>query len=198
MASLWSEITDVVGSAAPMVGGLLGGPAGSAAGRLVASALGVEAQPDKVASAVKNDPQAATKLKELEQEHARELRSMSLEAETARLSQVNRTMRAEAASNDAYVRRWRPTFGYLTAVTWAAQAGGIVYAIVATPQFAAELINAITALTPMWGVALAVLGINVHKRSQDKQVQAGQTSDGGMLGALTERLRSGVAKQAEG
>lgn len=198
MASLWSDIAGVVGEAAPVVGGLLGGPAGSAAGRLVASALGVDDDPDQVQRALKDDPEALARIKAMEQDHIRELRRMSLEAETARLSQVNRTMRAEAASNDAYVRRWRPTFGYLCALTWAAQAGGIVYAIVATPAYAAELINAITALTPMWGVALAVLGINVHKRSQDKQVQAGQKPDGGMLGALTERLRSGAAKQAEG
>jgi len=36
----------------------------------------------------------------------------------------------------------------------------------------------VTALTPMWGIALAVLGVNVHKRSQDKQVAAGQAPSG--------------------
>ena len=187
--ALWSDIADTVGQAAPVVGGLLGGPAGSAAGRMVASALGVENEPERIQTALENDPEALVKIKALEQDHARELRRMALEAETSRLAQVNATMRAEAASHDAYVRRWRPTFGYLTALTWAGQCGGLVYAIVATPAYAAELIQAVTALTPMWGVALAVLGINVHKRSQDKQVAKGQSPDTGLLGALADRVR---------
>jgi hypothetical protein len=66
--------------------------------------------------------------------------------------------------------------------------GGIVYAMVATPEFAAELVNAVTALTPLWGIALAVLGINVAKRSQDKRIAAGQTPEG-LVDALAGRLR---------
>jgi len=192
--SVWSDIAETVGEAAPVVGSLLGGPAGGAVGRMVAGVLGVDAQPDSVASALRDDPEALVKLKRLEAEHARELRRMHLEAETARLGEVNATMRAEAAAQDPYVRRWRPTFGYLCSATWAVQAGGLVYAIVATPQYAAELIEAVTALTPMWGIALAVLGINVHKRSQDKQVAAGQapgsmSRGGGLLGALAGRIQ---------
>lgn len=185
----WSDIADVVGQAAPVVGTLLGGPAGGAVGGLVASALGVEAAPDKVKSAIEADPEAAVKLRTLEREHAREMRRMTIEAETARLAEVNRTMRAEAASNDPYVRRWRPTWGYVAALTWAVMVGGVVYAIVATPEYAAELINAVTALTPLWGVALGVLGINVAKRSQDKQIAAGHGPPQGLLSAIAERIK---------
>jgi hypothetical protein len=39
-----------------------------------------------------------------------------------------------------------------------------------------------------WAVALSVLGVNVAKRSQDKQVTAGQQPGGGLLGAITKRL----------
>lgn len=189
--SVWSDIAETVGKAAPLVGGLLAGPAGSSAGNLVANALGVENSPDSVQTALQNDPKWRAKLKALEQDHQRELRRMALEAETQRLAQVNRTMRAEAGSADPFVRRWRPTFGYLAALTWAAQTGAIVYAIVATPQWAAELIQSITALTPMWSVALAVLGIQVRERSKDKAVAAGQRPEPGILGAIAERIRAG-------
>ena len=36
----WKDVANVVGKAAPILGTLLGGPAGAAVGALVASALG--------------------------------------------------------------------------------------------------------------------------------------------------------------
>jgi hypothetical protein len=66
--------------------------------------------------------------------------------------------------------------------------GAIAWAIVARPEQAGSVAQAITALTPMWGVALAVLGINVSARSRDKCVQAGQAPAPGLLQALAERI----------
>jgi len=194
--SVWSDVAAAVGEAAPVVGGLLGGPAGSAAGRLVASALGVEDDPDAVRRALAKDPEALAKIQALEQEHVRELRRMTLEAESTRLAQVNRTIRAEVTSEDAYVRRWRPTFGYAVALAWTVQMGGLTYAVVMTPEFAAEILNAITNMSVIWGVALSVLGINVAKRSQDKAVQAGQLPRPGLLDRLAAPLVGGTGRDA--
>lgn len=182
----WSDIKGIIGKAAPVAGSLLGGPAGGAVGSLIAGALGVEDNPQAVANAVKSDPQAAVKLRRIEAQHAQEMRRLQLEAETARLSEVNKTMRTEAAANDPFVRRWRPMFGYAVAATWILQSCGLVYAMVVKPENASEIINAITALTPMWGIALAVLGVNVTSRSKDKQVAAGQKPKG-LLATLTGR-----------
>jgi hypothetical protein len=176
----WSDIGRIVGSAAPVVGTLLGGPAGGAVGGLVASWLGVdEPTPEKVGAAIKADPEAFAKLRAAELEHKAELERLAvqaetnrLEAETTQLVQINRTARAEAASNDAYVRRWRPTFGYAVALTWTATMAAAAYAIVATPTEAPAIIAALINLAPIWGVALAVLGVSVVKRSKDKEVAA--------------------------
>ena len=89
-------------------------------------------------------------------------------------------MRAETKSDDVFVRRWRPTWGYVTAFTWATQsiaiAAAIIWSTFVTPEFAGEILGAITsltgAMTAMWATALAVLGINIHSRSQDKKVEA--------------------------
>ncbi|QSM00587.1 TMhelix containing protein [Oceanospirillum phage vB_OliS_GJ44] len=70
----WSDITGLIGKAAPMLGGVIGGPAGAAVGSMVASALGVEDTPDAVAQAIKNDPDAMLKLKQLEADEAENLR----------------------------------------------------------------------------------------------------------------------------
>lgn len=192
----WSDVGGIVAKAAPLVGSLLGGPAGGAAGALVAKALGTEATPDATAAALQANPEALERVRTLELENERELTRMHLEAETARLTEVNKTMRAEAASNDGFVRRWRPFFGYSVAVAWVVQAFGIIgaclYAAIASPTEAGPIItavgNMVSALGMQWAVALSVLGVNVAKRSQDKQVAAGQKPDASLLGALTKRL----------
>lgn len=184
----WSDVGGLVAKAAPLIGSLLGGPAGGAAGALIARALGTEATPEATAAALQADPEALERVRKLELAHEADLTRMHLEAETARLGEINATMRAEAASHDGYVRRWRPTFGYLTAASWAVQCGAIAWAIVARPEQAGSVAQTITALTPMWGVALAVLGINVSARSRDKCVQAGQAPAPGLLQALAERI----------
>ena len=79
-------------------------------------------------------------------------------------------MRAEVQSQDIYVRRMRPTFGYLMAITWASQMLGIAYIIVFDTQRAGEVMAAIGSLSAIWAVGLSVLGIYVYKRSEDKKL----------------------------
>lgn len=87
--------------------------------------------------------------------------------------EVNASLRAEAASEDRYVRRMRPTFGYVMAATWAAQMGAVAWVVVASPQDAASVIEALGALSVVWSVGLSVLGVYVFKRSADKALAAG-------------------------
>lgn len=117
------------------------------------------------------------------------------------IRQVNRTMRQEIASEDAYVRRWRPTFGYAVAITWTIQMAGLTYAVVATPALAGEILAAMTHLSVIWGVALSVLGVTVAKRSQDKAWETGAAAPGGGLEALGRslaRLAAGGSRGGSG
>lgn len=66
MSISWSDISKVVGSVAPTIGTLLGGPAGAAVGSLVSTALGVNNDQASVSAALQNDPDALVKIKELE------------------------------------------------------------------------------------------------------------------------------------
>lgn len=111
-----------------------------------------------------------------------------LEAETARLIAVNETMRAEYGSDDKFVKRWRPFFGYIVSLTWLAQMLALGWVIIAEPAQAPGVITAMAGLSMMWGVALSVLGISVHKRSQDKQVAAG-VAPAGVVPAIMARLK---------
>lgn len=97
-----------------------------------------------------------------------------IDSEVRQLEAVNATMRAEYSSNDPYVRRARPTWLYVTAFTWALQAIALLVAVIVYPSLASSVINAISELTGMWSVALAVIGVAIKSRSDDKARAQGQ------------------------
>lgn len=78
-------MSEGVGKFAPLLGAALGGPVGAAAGTLAAAALGVRDSPVDVAAAVKSDPGAAIKLRELEMKHAESLQAMANKVDIARI-----------------------------------------------------------------------------------------------------------------
>lgn len=97
----WSDIASVVGKAAPIVGGLLGGPAGAAVGGLISTALGTDSTPDAVSAAILQDPQAAEKIKELEINSKMQLQQLAVTAEQNRLQAATAQYAAEAADRDS-------------------------------------------------------------------------------------------------
>jgi hypothetical protein len=108
-------------------------------------------------AAIKADPALALQLQQAWMAHDLAL----AQEETRQLAEINATMRAEAASDDRYVRRWRPTFGYAVALTWTATMAAISWAIVAEPAQAPSIIAALVNTAPIWGIALGVLGVAV-------------------------------------
>ena len=62
----WADIAQTVGKAAPLLGTLLGGPAGAAVGAIVASALGTGNDPEAVSAELAKNPDALVKLREIE------------------------------------------------------------------------------------------------------------------------------------
>jgi len=166
-----------------LIKNLAGDGAGAVAEKIVSTAMDLTGAGDAGAAAValRADPAAAlqykTALAHAEVEMAREA--------SKQLETVNQTMRKEAEALDAYVRRWRPTFGYVVAASWFLLMLAIGWVIVTDPAEAANVILAIGSLSTMWGVALAVLGVSVHSRSKDKATAAGRP---GALDALLNRL----------
>jgi len=107
------------------------------------------------------------------------------EAETARQAVVNETMRVESGAEDAFVRRWRPFFGYSVAIAWFIQSMAIAATMLLDPSKAATLIVAFGEGTAThWMVALSVLGIGIWSRSQDKRAGAGIAAAPGAVGAI--------------
>ncbi len=97
----WSDIGGIVGRAAPIVGTLLGGPAGAAVGALVASALNVPNDPDAVNVALAGNPEAMVRIQELQLSAQVELEKLAVQVETVRLQAAGAQYSAEAADRDS-------------------------------------------------------------------------------------------------
>jgi len=123
---------------------------------------------EKVDEALKNGGISPEQLAEANR-HTEKMATMEMENYQETLSEINQSLRAEVASDDKYVRRMRPTFGYLMAFTWAAQMFGIAYVIMFDTDKAGVVMAAMGNLSAIWAVGLSVLGIYVYKRSDDKK-----------------------------
>ncbi|WP_299231696.1 3TM-type holin [uncultured Halomonas sp.] len=172
----WSDIAETVGKVAPAAGAALYGPAGAAVGGLVSRALGVEQSPEAVAQAIA-DPQAAERLRRLDREHEREILSLTLQAETTRLAEINKTMRAETESDSAWRAGWRPFNGWMLALSLASVNIGLVAVVIMDPAQLPEVVDVL-----IWSVVAqgAVQGVNIKQRSNDKARQLGQAPSGFM------------------
>lgn len=102
--------------------------------------------------------------------HAEAMAEINMKQFETSLSEINQSLRAEITSDDKYVRRMRPTFGYLMAGTWAAQMFGIAYVVIFKTEAAAYILEGMASLSTIWAVGLSVLGIYVYKRSEDKKI----------------------------
>lgn len=97
----WSDIGSIVGRAAPMVGTLLGGPAGAAVGALVASALNVPNDPESVNAVLAGNPDALVRVQELQTNARVQLQQLAVTAENNRLQAEGAQFAAEAADRDS-------------------------------------------------------------------------------------------------
>lgn len=172
-------------------GGSIAEKAATAASTVAQALTGAD-NDDAALTALKNDP--ALMVKYIEQMNATAI--TLYQEESKRLESVNATMRAEYASTDPYVARWRPTFGYCMAATWSIQVvgtmAGILISTIFYPAEAPTIIEAIAganaATVAMWGVALTVIGVSVAKRSDDKKTAAGIDTGPGVFGALARKV----------
>lgn len=131
-------------------------------------------------------PGSLERLQTLYATHEHEVRLAVLNAELEGIRQTNETYRAEVGSEDEYVRRARPGFVYALKWTWMIQVASTfasaVLAIFADAfgdtvnagQVISELAKLNADTTLLWAPALAVIGVYNVKRSNDKQVAAGQ------------------------
>lgn len=117
---MWDKVKDLVGSVAPTLGTVLGGPLGGAAGKLIADKLGVENSPEKIQEALSTDPEAMVKIRELEAEKEVDLQRMAEKTERTYIDRQAAVYEAQAKSDGqstrpkiAYLMAWMLTIPYV-------------------------------------------------------------------------------------
>jgi hypothetical protein len=189
----WQDVVGKIAGVAPMLGAILGGPLGGAAGTLVktvASLLGCEATPEAIDATISANPEALLKLREFEGnnrielekivlEHAKldvEKQRLEVQQDMAALSEVNQTIRIEAASEHWAQWAWRPYWGFISGTTFFVVCSFVCYlcyeAIVEKDPTAVGMIPVIIgAFTTLFAVPGAILGITAWGRNQLKEAQ---------------------------
>lgn len=168
----WKDIAGALGKFAPLLGTLIGGPAGAAIGGVVASALGTESKPEAVSEALKINPDAAIKLAQIESDQRVKLQEMATDqakAEIAAFSQqsgdINKTMQVEAASEHWPTYAWRPAIGFSVAIAvllsvltvFGAYGAAVIYGnadgLQHLPGILAAIAGIIGVVSPILGIA---------------------------------------------
>ncbi len=169
----WSSIANTVGKAAPILGTLLGGPAGAVVGSMIASALGTEATPDAIVQTLATNPEAALKLRQIESDERVKLQELALEqmkaeliAQSQAVSDVNKTMQSEAASEHWPTYTWRPFIGFAVGLNTIAAAllvlavyGAVIFGAAQAPAAMSNLPMVLGALAAISATVMPILGI---------------------------------------
>ncbi|OIN86845.1 MAG: hypothetical protein AUJ12_04335 [Alphaproteobacteria bacterium CG1_02_46_17] len=130
---------------------------------------GASAALSELSEAFGNGAVSDTQLTELHR-HLEKIQELESGERSNFVSQVNESLRVEIASSDLYVRRMRPTFGYIIALTWGMQMLAISYVIVFDTMQAMMVIDAVASLGTIWAVGLSVLGVYVYQRTSEKKI----------------------------
>lgn len=147
----WKDIQNAVATVAPSLGALLGGPLGGVAGVFVSQALGVENTPSAVDAALKKDPAAFQKLKQVELDNDFEIKKLLINHES--VVEDNLTKRFEAMTIAEQGQTTRPAIAMMMAwmllIPYCLIGFAITYVIQADPA----------GLKDLWPVLLAYLSI---------------------------------------
>lgn len=106
---MWDNVKNIIGSVAPMLGTLIGGPAGTVVGSIVASALGVENTPQSIENALTNNPDALVKIKQLESDERIKLKELALQASKLTLDERKAELQDTQNARVQHKDHWMPS-----------------------------------------------------------------------------------------
>lgn len=197
----WGSIGKTVGSFAPVLGGLLLGPAGGKAGALISKVLGCANTPEAVSQAVQQDPEAFVKIKKIESDERVSMADIALEEKTMLvksgsqdLENVNITMREESKAEDSWTRRWRPYWGFISGTAFAIVCVGLIIIIAKAVwkgdyEVMAHIPSLISAIAMLFSVPAAILGVASWHRGMKQRIDAGEVGQPGIMGAIANRIK---------
>lgn len=198
--SVFKNIVQGIGAVAPTVANLVVPGSGPLLDGLMRAVTGdgPETPIEEVAAKIQADPKLYVELQTVAAQKEVQLAEIALKKEQVRaqrLATVNATMQAEGKSEHWPQYSWRPAIGFSVAVAFLESATFVFVlayrAIVEKDPSAIGMIpTLITALTGLFAVPMAILGVAVWDRGKEKRAKAGDTSvESGGLVELVGALR---------
>lgn len=202
----WKDIAGpLIQTAAPTLGGILGGfipfPGGALIGQelgqIIANQFGVDATPEAVNKAIQNAPSdvAAAKLQAAEAEAAAKWPAIAAIAQanaadrTAQSQAINAQMAKELANGQPWYA-WRNLWGYSVGIEATATSWVVLYGLVFAPQVFTNIANSFGFFMSWYGMRLGLLGY-IHNGASNEKIAAvtGQVPGviNGLVKAITKR-----------
>lgn len=104
----WTKVGQRLADIAPMLGTVVGGPAGTAIGSVIAATLGTANNPEAVLAEIKNNPEAALKLKELEHAERASIRAQALAMAQNEVNLAGLEMADQQQARTTHKDHWMP------------------------------------------------------------------------------------------
>lgn len=201
----WGAIVGpLVKSAAPTIGGLLGGlipfPGGALIGQelgaIVARQFGVDATPEAVNSAIQNSPSdvATAKLQAAEAEAVAKWPALAQIAQaeagdrTAQSQAINATMTAEVAKGLPWYA-WRNIWGYSVATECTGVGVIVLYDLATGDSKAVNIfLSASNFFLTWYGMRVGVLGY-IFRGTSNEKIAAVTGDTPGMVGSIIKAVR---------
>jgi len=187
----WKSVGKTIAGVAPILGTLIGGPIGGAAGtaiKLLTSALGVEGDPtpDAIHEAIKANPEALARVRIAELDNQVALQQLLVESqrlevqkETSALAQVNETMRSESKSEHWPQYSWRPFNGFSFGITMF----GVYFILPLIGKTAPEIPYLV------WMAWASVLGVATWHRGKEKRAGA-EAETGNLISKISGMIKA--------
>lgn len=186
----WDLVKAGLSKVAPLLGSALG-PLGGVAGAMVAGVLGVDNEPESITKGLENaNPETIAELKRIEIENKTELTKLGLqvqiaeaEADAKSIESVNETMRVETKSEDQWARRWRPFWGFSSAIGFFIVCMALAWALVieGNDVVIKNLGSIVTSIAMLFSIPGAILGVSAWHRGVKQRIEAGQKTTGASM-----------------
>lgn len=179
---------------APKVPALVGRLAGPKAEAVAKDIIGIAEQitgtadPAKQRQILQANPDLVAQLADAASKRESDYKLAELKVIADNEETTQETYRQELKSEHPYVWAMRPTFGYILALTLLLEAISVLYCVFEAPEALTSLATVLSSLSMVQSVALAVLGIYVKGRTDEKAIEQTGALAPGLMNSIGARI----------
>lgn len=119
-----------------------------------------------------------------------------IEESTKQIEAVNASMQSENKSTEPWAAKWRPFWGFTSAIAFIVYIVGLVVIVGIAVynkdvSMLKEIPSLVFAISVLFGIPASILGVASWHRGVMQRIQAGEQPQPGLVGSIAERIRGG-------